>query len=366
MRLRIALIAITAAVAARADWPQFRGNPSLTGVATQPVPQNLKLLWTYQAGDSIESSAAVADGVVYVGNQAGELHAVNLSDGKLRWKYKTKEAIAESSPAVANGIVVVGDLAGYVHGVNAKDGTGVWTYQTGTEVKSSPVIAGDRVIIGSYDGNLYCLSLKDGKLLWRFKTKGQVHATSAIASGLAFISGCDGVLRAIRISDGAQAYEIMTGSYTGASPALSLSKTAEYAFFGTFDNDVHGYNLRTRKLMWRYENKARQFPFYSSAAIADGKAVMGGRDKYLHCLEQKTGKELWSFATRARVESSPAIADHRVFVGSNDGRFYVLDLNDGKKIWDYLVGEPMSASPALSDGRIVIGTQDGKLLCFGE
>src|SRR5450432_184560 len=113
MRLRIAVLAMTAAaVVARADWPQFRGNPLLTGVATQPIPANLKLLWTYQSGDSIESSAAIADGAVYVGNQAGELHAVNLSDGKLRWKYKTKEAIAESSPAVANGIVVVGDLAG--------------------------------------------------------------------------------------------------------------------------------------------------------------------------------------------------------------------------------------------------------------
>ena len=58
MRLRIALL-VLGSVAARAEWPQFRGNPLLTGVATQPIPQNLKLLWTYQAGDSIESSAAI-------------------------------------------------------------------------------------------------------------------------------------------------------------------------------------------------------------------------------------------------------------------------------------------------------------------
>ena len=126
MRLRISLV-LALASALFADWPQFRGNALLTGVATQPVPQRLKLLWTYESGDSIESSPAVVDGVVYFGNQAGELHAVNLSDGKVRWKYKAKEAIAESSPTVAQGIVVIGDLSGYVHGVNAKDGKGLWT-----------------------------------------------------------------------------------------------------------------------------------------------------------------------------------------------------------------------------------------------
>src|SRR5215470_17250768 len=90
-----------------ADWPQFRGGPLLTGVAPQPVPQNLKLLWTYAAGDSVESSAAIVEGVAYFGTQAGELHAVNVSDGKARWKFKTKEAIGESSPTVSNGIVIV-------------------------------------------------------------------------------------------------------------------------------------------------------------------------------------------------------------------------------------------------------------------
>src|SRR5258707_8818314 len=44
------------------DWPQFRGNPSLTGIATSAVPKTLKLLWTFEAGDSIESSAAIVDG----------------------------------------------------------------------------------------------------------------------------------------------------------------------------------------------------------------------------------------------------------------------------------------------------------------
>src|SRR5262249_30001540 len=48
-------------------WPQFRGNYNNTGVSPSQPPADLKLLWTYDAGDLIESSAAIAAGTVYVG-----------------------------------------------------------------------------------------------------------------------------------------------------------------------------------------------------------------------------------------------------------------------------------------------------------
>jgi outer membrane protein assembly factor BamB len=361
-KLLVLTVACALTVCAADEWPQFRGNPSLTGVATSPVPKTLKLLWTFDAGDSIESSAAISEGVVYVGSQSSDLIAVNLADGKLLWKYKVKDGIGESSPAVHAGTVVVGDLSGTVHAVNAKDGKALWTFPANGEVKASPVIVEDKVIIGSYDGTLYCLSLKDGKLAWEFHTNGPVHATASVSAGLAYISGCDGVLRGIRISDGKEVVSITTGAYTGASPALS---DAGSAYFGTFNNDVLAFSLKTKKPLWRYENPQRQFPFYSSAALADGKVIVGGRDKIVHCLNAQTGKQLWEFATKSRVESSPAVIDGRAYIGSNDGRFYVLEIATGKMIWEFEAGAPLSASPAIAEGRIVIGSQDGKLYCFG-
>jgi outer membrane protein assembly factor BamB len=86
----------------------------------------------------------------------------------------------------------------------------------------------------------------------------------------------------------------------------------------------------------------------------------------VHCLERSTGKEIWTFATKARVESSPLITGNRVYVGSNDGVLYELDLLSGKKIWDFTAGAPLSASPASSQGLLVIGSQDGVLYCFGD
>jgi outer membrane protein assembly factor BamB len=342
------------------NWSQFRGNHRLTGVSQSNVPLELKLLWTYEAGESIESSAAIVGGTVFVGSQKGELVAVNLENGAVYWKYETGAPIGESSPAYSGGTVYIGDLAGVLHAVNAAEGKRIWTFKAGSEIKSSPVVVGDRVLIGSYDQHLYCLSTRNGSVLWKVKTNGPVHSTPSISDGLAFIAGCDQLFRAIRISDGLEMFNISSEAYTGASPALRGTS----AYYGTFNNEVLMVNLKDHRIGWRYQHPQRKFPFYSSAAVVQDRIVVGGRDKMIHGLNG-AGKAVWTFATRARVESSPAIAGGRVFVGSNDGRFYVLSLNTGAKLWEFNAGAPLSASPAIGRGRIVIGSQDGRLYCFG-
>jgi outer membrane protein assembly factor BamB len=237
--MRSLLILVAGLVSAAEEWPQFRGNPQLTGIATGSVPADLKLLWSFDAGESIES---------------------------------------------------------------------------------------------------------------------------AVAGGVAYLSGCDEVFHGVRLADGREILQFPSGGYTGASVAL-LGQTA---FYGTFSNEVIGVDVRQQRIVWRYQHPRSQFPFYSSAAVAGHRILLGGRDKLIHCLNAKTGKALWTFATRARVDSSPAIAGGRVYVGSDDGHFYVLDLAGGKKLWDFDAGAALSASPAIAAGRVVIGSQDGRLYCFGQ
>ena len=262
------------------------GTPTLTGVSASAPPSTLKLLWTYELGDIVESSAAIAGGVVYVGGGNGDLVALDLASGKLRWKYVTGNLIGESSPAVGAGAVYVGDLAGFLHSVNVADGKRLWTFKTGSEIKSSPVVVGDTVLIGSYDSHLYAVDARTGRQRWKVMTNGQVHATPAVQDGLAFIAGCDSVLRAIRISDGKEAYQIESGAYTGASPLLDGTR----AYFGTFNNEVLAFDLAKRRLLWRYADPDRKFPFYSSAALANGRVILGGRDKFVHAIDALTGK----------------------------------------------------------------------------
>src|SRR5216684_5731477 len=282
---------LTGLLGAADEWPQFRGNPQLTGVADTTIGATLGLLWTYEAGDGIESSAAISGGSAYVGTQSAELLAIDLKTGKLRWKYKAQEGIGESSPAVRDGVVYVGDLSGLLHAVRASDGKGLWTFKTEGEIKSSPIVVGDRVVIGSYDGNLYCVSVRDGKLIWKYATTNFVHATPVLSGDVVYVAGCDEVFRGIRLKDGQEVLQFPAGGYTGASPAL----IGHRAYYGTFNNDGVSADLGQKRIVWRYQNPARSFPFYSSVAVAGERMVVGGRDKFVHCLNTRTGRAIWTF-----------------------------------------------------------------------
>src|SRR5438128_1529386 len=71
----------------RADWPLFRGNPLQNGIAQSPLPDTLDIRWKIQVKDGIEAAAAIVKDTVYFGAFDQYLYAVNLPDGKEKWKY---------------------------------------------------------------------------------------------------------------------------------------------------------------------------------------------------------------------------------------------------------------------------------------
>ena len=103
-------------------WPSFRGNPQLTGVAASKLDPELKVRWKVDVKEPVTSTAAIVDGVVYIGADDFNLYAINLADGSVRWKYAAKEAI-RSSPMVAGGIVYFGDQEGTFHAVHTVSGS---------------------------------------------------------------------------------------------------------------------------------------------------------------------------------------------------------------------------------------------------
>src|SRR5688572_15191521 len=108
------------------NWPQFRGNHQLTGVSQSQVPATLKQLWTYEAGESIESSAAIVGSTVFVGSQKAELTALRLDNGSVHGTYSKGNPIGEPSPGFIDGAVFIGHLGGTLQAVNARDGKRVW------------------------------------------------------------------------------------------------------------------------------------------------------------------------------------------------------------------------------------------------
>jgi outer membrane protein assembly factor BamB len=113
------------------------------------------LLWSYATG--VQSSLAVANGVIYAGTGTGTVYALNASTGALLWSYPT--GYLTSSPAVANGVVYV--VSNNVYALNASTGALLWSYPVGGS--SSPVVVNGVVYVGSGDDNVYAFGLKKGR-----------------------------------------------------------------------------------------------------------------------------------------------------------------------------------------------------------
>ena len=353
------------------NWVSFRGNPQLTGVADSELPENPQLLWTFQAGDMIESTAAVVDGTVYVGALDGVLYAIDAQSGEKRWTYQANGHI-KASPAIHTGIIYFGDGEGVFHAVDINTQRMKWQFRTEGEIISSANFAGDGVLFGSYDGFLYCLNREKGELAWKFETEGYVHGTPGVwtqpasessnARNFAIVTGCDSYLRVLNIDDGTQTQQVNLGAYVGASPAISQNRI----YCGTYGTEILGINLDTGEIAWRYRHPKRRFPFFASAALTEDIVIIGGRDKMVHALSPETGESLWTYTAKSRIESSTVIVGTRAFFGTTHGMLIALDVSTGESVWEFATGSSIVASPSVANGRIYIGTEDGILYCFGE
>ena len=95
------------AAAPPAAWPLFRGDQALRGVAAGRLPEKPKLLWTFQTGEAITSSAVVRKGRVWIGSEDGHLYALSLDGGEKVYAFNA-EAPIEAPPSLIGELVVVG------------------------------------------------------------------------------------------------------------------------------------------------------------------------------------------------------------------------------------------------------------------
>ena len=151
-------------------------------------------------GSYIAGSAALVDGVAYVGHYGGSLVAVDTGGKTVAWEYRPEERSGGffSSPAVGSAHIYIGSRDRHLHCVDRTTGVRVWTFRTRGEVDSSPVIAGngDRIVFGSSDGRIYMVGAVDGAEIWSYEIGSPVIGSAAVAVGMIVIGAQDGRLYA--------------------------------------------------------------------------------------------------------------------------------------------------------------------------
>lgn len=344
------------------DWPLFRGDSRSTGVARTTLPDQPALLWKYEVPKgSFEGTPVIAGGVVYIGDLDGTLYALELTTGQLKWKHTTESGFM-ASPAVRDGLVYLGDMDGQFRCVDAASGKLVWEFAAEAEIDSGANFFRDNVLFGSQDATLYCLDAKTGKLVWKHAIADQIRCTPTVVEDRCFVAGCDGQLHVIELNAGQETAAIEIGSPTGVTPAA----IGDRVYFGTEAGAFLCVDWKQAKVLWTFAEERSGQAFRGSPAATDQWVVVGGRNKRIHALDPNTGKEVWGFAAKTRIDASCVIVGQRVFAAAADGRLYALDLPTGKLLWEHQAGGGFAGSPAVAAGRLVIASDDGVVYCFGK
>jgi len=348
------------------DWAQFRYGPRHSGynpfenVLSPANVSGLGQTWTATTGSYIESSPAVANGVVYVGSWDNKLYAFNAGSGATLWTATTGFIIL-SSPAVANGVVYVGSYDSNLYAFNAASGAPLWTAATGDWIYSSPAVANGVVYVGSVDGKLYAFNAGSGALLWTAITDNAIYSSPAVANGVVYVGSYDGKLYAFNAASGAQLWAATTGNAIFSSPAVANG----VVYVASWDTKLYAFNASTGATLWTATTGGS---IDSSPAVANGVVYVGSGDKKLYAFNAASGAQLWTATTGSWIPSSPAVANGVVYVGSLDGKLYAFDATKGpftgQTLWTATTGGSIESSPAVANGVVYVGSGDGKIYAY--
>ena len=340
----------------------FQGTGPLLGRGEDVGAPPMKLRWQFRTSEAdragVIGSPVIVKETVYVADDKGFLHAIDLKSGKAKWKYESGDSF-ETTPLVMDGKILLGDLIGVFHAVS-EDGKKVWTSDTEVGIHASANGIGDKVLFGNDGAELICLNVADGKQVWKVKAGDRINSAPSIGSGLAFFTGCDAQLRAIDVEKGEEKFAVDMGALSGGSPALVDDKLV----IGTDGGRVICVDLKSQKIDWTYEQVESGAMVFASPSVADGVVVVGARDRYVHAIDLATGQRKWAFKTRGDVDAAATISAGRVYVGSKDRRMYVLDLKTGQALWDFQAERSIESAPAVASGVVVLADSAGNVFCL--
>ena len=179
-----------------------RGYEATTGKKLWEFDTNPKdSVWPRTRNELI-ATPVIYEGRVYIGNGqdpehgegVGHFYAIDptkrgdiTQTGRV-WHFdKTRRSI--STAAIADGLVYVSDFSGYLHCLDAKTGQLYWTHDLLASVWASPLVVDGRLYIADEDGDVLILQHgKEKKVLAEMNMGSAVYATLVPAHGTLFLN----------------------------------------------------------------------------------------------------------------------------------------------------------------------------------
>ncbi|MDV6315762.1 outer membrane protein assembly factor BamB [Idiomarina sp. HP20-50] len=182
------------------------------GVGMVLIAENGQQAWTQKVGEpsgstelerlaDIDAKPAIDGRTVYMIAFNGELVALELMNGEVRWKrdYKSFENLL-----VANGKIFLTDVNSHVYALGQEAGIELWsnTALFGREL-SAPALQSGNVVVGDFEGYLHWLDSDSGNITGRYEAGGDgVYAAPVVDNNILYVQTRDGDIIALDIQSG--------------------------------------------------------------------------------------------------------------------------------------------------------------------
>lgn len=331
------------------------------GIAVSPVGQ---VCWetalTQPAPDTHSySTPLVSDGSA-IFDSDGDVFAVNLSDGRVKWEWKSGSPITDGGDlggnqiiAVADGVVVTTKIVQdrrFVVGLDDRTGTVRWERQEPTQIGEGPYDSGNgSIIFTSYQGTVVeVIDDSSGSVLWSGSEPSPPSGPLVSMSPLNPLS-LPGVLVVASPSGGVDAVDAMTGkvewhyggSFHGMTTAGGVLLLSElHLGAGPITQSTVAVDPKDGRTLWSSPPSRGGPIFYTSAG--DALIEQDESPATLSRIEPATGSVIWGSPGQSWAEaaSGDVVADVETN-GSPDGTGYIVGHNvaTGVSLWKTPVGD---------------------------
>ena len=344
-----ALVPFACAMAAAADWNQWRG-PLRNGVVLKSPA--LADSWGESGPVKVWESEPISN------NRQG-YGSVAVAGGKVylyvNWKYQvpvtlSSDVAKKHADTISPDVEVIG--TDVVLCLDAADGKTLWRFEQKSRSdysggSSTPCVVDGRVYVLGSDADLYCLDAKTGSEIWQRKLgTGVKHTSVAVVDGT--VIAAVGPLTALKAETGETLWEQEGVPNTEASPAIWRSGGHSYLLCNS-KKDLSCVNLSDGSIAWTVPGGNS-----SSAAVSGDHMVVYTGPKGLglaaYTLTPSAAEQIWAIE-RPNGESSPIIYEGHVYaVGGQQAS--CVDLSSGEIKWQVDVTTDMT-SPVVADGKII-------------
>jgi outer membrane protein assembly factor BamB len=362
----------------RLDGATHRGSLWRQGVfpvTTAAAPFSLK--WSFTTGSNVFSSPVVWQGVVYVGSDDGKVYALDATTGTQRWAFAANANLpVRSSATIADGFVYMGNQAGsaagqygYLYKLDATVGTQCWQYRYGTsrvDVDTSPAV-NFGVVFARHGGTFNGVAVSNGQEVWRYRfhTLNKGPLGPAMDGGILYAPGADNLHFAANVRDEQELW-YKVGNHCGAC-IVPVDETRHLYVFGYA---ASCRNRQTGNTIWSKSfGSGLDVTPYCTPAVGPVQLGANTSNLVFACIQTNliamdvnNGNKLWQWTHTAEFRSSPSLVGNMLFLGCDDGYIYALNAATGAIIWQYKTGGMVCSSPWIdAQGVLYVGSDDGRV-----